>query len=146
MHAAAWRSNSEIVRLLLGAGADVTCRNDVAETPLIKFARNMTCHTIHPKDSNPRLDAFRILLEAGSDINASDIRGRTVLHILAAHRSTDVDGNELKATSLLLARGIDHLARDAEGNTAADLLQRGDAELVLLLDSHRQDSHDKQEM
>ncbi len=133
MHASAWSSNTEIVRLLLDAGADATCRNDISETPLIKFALRLTSHTIHPGNTNPRIDAFRMLLEAGSDVDASDIKDRTALHILAADRASDRDGNRMQGIKLLLARGIDLLARNVDGKIAADLLQPEDIELAQLL-------------
>jgi len=94
----------------------------------------MTSHTIHHEDSNPRLDTFRMLLEAGSDVNASDIKGRTALHVLAADRFFDRDGNRPKAIRLLLASGIERSARNAEDRTAAELLQPGEIELAHILD------------
>ena len=139
MHAAAWRGNPEIVELLLRASADLTSRNSQGETPLLKFARNINRHTIRLRSSNPRLDALRILLEAGSNVNARDVQGWTALHVLAADRFTDVEGNRLNATKLLLARGIDCFARNSEGKTAADLLQPTDTEMGQLLDSHMQE-------
>ena len=135
MHASAWRSDVEVVRLLLRAGTDITSRNDVGETPLLCFALKMTSHAVYKEGSKSRVEAFQELLIAGSDINAKDNQGRTALHILAADRFTDKEGNKVKATSLLLARGIDLLAPDAEGKTAADLALAGNPELARLLES-----------
>ena len=133
MHASAWSSNAEVVRVLLHAGADITSRNDLAETPLIKFALRLTGHTIRTGNSNPRIDAFRMLLEAGSNVNASDIRRRTALHILAADQVSDRVGNRLQGIKLLLARGIDPSTRNADGKIAADLLRPEESELRQLL-------------
>ena len=87
---------------------------------------------------NPRIEAFRELLDAGSDVNARDDQGRTALHILAVDHFSDKEGNKMKAASLLLARGIDISAHDGNGKTAVDLLRPGDTELAQLLISRMQ--------
>lgn len=138
MHASAWRSDVEVLRLLLRAGASITSRNDVGETPLIRFALNMTRHTSCKEGTNPRIETFRELLDAGSDVNARDNQGRTALHVLARNHFSDKEGNKIKAASLLLARGIDILAHDGNGETAVDLLQPGNTELAQLLKSRMQ--------
>lgn len=133
MHASAWRSDVEVLRLLLRAGASIGSRNDVGETPLIRFALQMTKHTICQEGTNPRIEAFRELLDAGSDVNAKDNQGRTALHFLAVDRFSDKEGNKTKAASLLLARGIDISAHDGNGKTAVDLLRPENIELAQLL-------------
>ena len=133
MHASAWRSDVEVIRLLLRAGASIASRNDVGETPLIRFALKMTSHTVYKEGMNPRVEAFRELLDAGSDVNARDNQGRTALHILALDHFSDKEGNKMKATSLLLARGIDVSAPDGNGETAVDLLRPENTELAQLL-------------
>lgn len=138
MHTSARRSDVEVLRLLLRAGASIASRNDVGETPLIRFAHNMTKHTICKEGINPRIEAFRELLDAGSDVNARDNQGRTALHVLAANKFLDDEGNKVKAASLLLARGIDISAHDGNGETAVDLLRPGNTELAELLKSRMQ--------
>ena len=138
MYASAWRSDVEVVRLILRAGASIASRNDVGETPLIRFAHNMTKH-IHCKEGmNPRIEAFRELLDAGSDVNARDNQGRTALHVLAANKFLDDEGNKVKDASLLLARGIDISAHDGSDETAVDLLRPGNTDLAQLLKSRMQ--------
>ena len=87
---------------------------------------------------NPRIEAFRELLDAGSDVNARDNQGRTALHVLAVDHFSDKEGNKVKAASLLLARGIDISARDGKGETAVDLLRPGNTVLAQLLKSRMQ--------
>ena len=141
MHASAWPSDVEVLRLLLRAGASIASRNDVGETPLIRFARNMTSHKICKEGTNPRIEAFRELLDAGSDVNARDNQGRTALHVLARDQFSEKEGNKTKAASLLLARGIDISAQDGNGETAVDLLRPGNPELAQLLKSRMQGLH-----
>jgi len=114
-------------------GADVTMRNDAGETPLIKHALQLNGHGIQWEGTNPRITALKLLLNAGSDINATDFRGRTALHSLAANRFMDRFNDKLSGAKLLLARGISALARDNEGMTVANLLQEKDGSLARLL-------------
>ena len=133
VHALAWRSGPEAVELLLRAGADVTIRNDAGQTPLIKHASQFNSYGIQLEGTNPRIAVLKLLLDADSDINATDFRGRTALHSLAANRFLDRFDDKLSGARLLLARGINALARDNEGMTAADLLQEKDGSLTRLL-------------
>ena len=142
VHALAWRSDPEAVELLLRAGADVTTRNDAGETPLIKYVSQLNGHGIQREGMNPRIAALKLLLDADSDINATDFRGRTALHSLAENRFGDRFDIKLSGARLLLARGINALARDNEGMTAADLLQEKDGSLARLLAMPQMDSAD----
>ncbi len=136
-HAAARRRDPGIVRLLLHAGASVTSRNDVGQTPLITYAAQITSHTPRTisQGKHPRVEAFRMLLEAGSDVNATDAHGRTALHVLAANHNADPDESRLAGARLLLLSGVDVSARDVDGMTAPDLLPSGDTKLAQLLTS-----------
>ena len=100
----------------------------------MKFARHITGQSIQTSGSKRVLHAFRLLLEAGSDVNARDLHGRTALHLIAANHFLDTEGNRLKASELLLAEGVDRSVRDSEGKVAADYLKPKDAQLRQLLD------------
>ena len=136
VHVSAQSSHPETVRILLKAGADTNSRNKLAETPLIRFAYRLAGQTLREEASFPRLDAFRLLLASDSDVNAVDLQGRNALHYLAAGRYRDETGNNLRGARLLLAKGINPLARDGAHKTAADLLQPGEVDFVQLIDSY----------
>ena len=135
MHASAHSSNLEIIRLLLHSGANIATRNDVGETPLIRFALNMSRPTICKGSANPRLEAFREILDAGSNVNARDDQGRTALHVLALDRFSDEEGYTVEAARLLLARGVEVSGGDGIGRTAAESLREEDMGFEELLRS-----------
>lgn len=94
------------------------------------------------------------LIEQGADIAALDAAGRTPLHVALARGKTEVAATLLEAGAaddlqqlmialagegvndrdtidLLIARGVDPLARDAAGNTVLHEAVRADNRLVL---------------
>ena len=127
-----------MVRRLLQAGASVTACNAAGETALIRYASLIVGVSRTPRGTNSRMDAFQILLDAGSDVNAKTHRGTNALHALAACHYADSLGNRLKAAKLLVDRGVDVDACDEDGKTALDLLDARDEELRrYLLSAHR---------
>ncbi|KAL9316612.1 hypothetical protein ACSQ67_017613 [Phaseolus vulgaris] len=70
------------------------------------------------------------LLDAGSDVNFTDIDGRTALHVAACQGRTDV-------VDLLLLRGADVDPRDRWGSTPlADAMYYKNHDVVKLLEKH----------
>ncbi len=67
MHGAALDSNSEIIRILLEAGANLEARNDDGDTPLIYVARN----------GMGQYEMIRILINFGANIEARNNVGKT---------------------------------------------------------------------
>lgn len=115
-----------MVKLLLDAGPDLTTRNSRGETPLIKFANSicgvsqyfdpMLGHTVHP-----RLQAFQMIIDAGADVNASDLKNRTPLHALAFSQGSPTE-HQIGAFKILIDAGAIVGATDFEGQTALGIL------------------------
>ncbi len=110
LHQAAFSGHSEIVSKLIRVGANVDARTrgiteTSGQTPLMSAA--MTARTESPS-------IISILLQAGSDPNVQDERGRTAL-IWCALRSGDV-----AAARALINGGADPTLTDENGRTALD--------------------------
>src|SRR5712671_3535792 len=88
---------SDIVRLLLGWGADANSRDILKWTPL------------HHASVYGHLDVVRQLIDFGADINARDDRQRTSLYKAFRHRNSNV-------LQLLLERGAETNFWDNEGS------------------------------
>jgi ankyrin repeat protein len=100
LHWAVDREATELVQLLIRAGANVTATNRYGVTPLWLASLNGNAATI------------RILLEAGADAAAASAEGETALMVAA--RTGEVD-----AVNALLARGADPNAKEHwRGQTA----------------------------
>jgi len=99
------------------SGRSGTDQLPVAESPLIKAT----------VDGDP--NEIKDLLDAGADIKATDVLGRTSLHIAAFY-------GHLKVTEVLIASGADVNAKDHVGMTAlhAAVLSGGRQEVELLLE------------
>ena len=69
LNAAAFKNNHEMIQLLINNGADINSRNRGLDTPLI-------CAT---KYSNGDKNTVKMLLDAGSDLDAVDEDGKTAL-------------------------------------------------------------------
>src|SRR5437867_4481083 len=116
LHVAAALRQSDLVKVLLDAGADVTARDATGKTAL-----HRACWGHDP----PTVER---LLAAGADANGRDDAGRAPLHVAA-------DSPARAATAeLLLKHGADAEARDKQGltplETAATSLQDSRAEFL----------------
>jgi ankyrin repeat protein len=94
--------NRELVRTLLGAGADINARSRDGRTPLMSL------------NGKANLDLVRDLLRAGADVNARDQRGETPLLNAATSSS-------LAAIQELVSYGA---GMDAKNNTGTTVLMR----------------------
>ena len=87
---AAWTHNPEIMRALLAAGADPHLTAADGTSPLAAAAgtrgRPPMGYSRH-LDTPRMLEAVRIALDAGADVNAANAAGRTAMHGAAAVRS-----------------------------------------------------------
>ncbi len=102
MHAA-WSGKTQIVKLLLSAGASVEALDQYGETPLHYAARS-----IRDEDA---AQITGLLLAAKAPVNAADKAGETALHVAAGND----DPERLKQ---LLAAGARTNAIDHTGRTA----------------------------
>jgi len=105
-HLAAWKGNTNMLRILLDLGADVNWKNPGwNETPLYWAA-------LYGKR-----EAAALLIERGADLNAQISDGQSVL-ATAAYR-----GHQ-SVVALLLEKGADTSIRNNQGLTAAELANK----------------------
>jgi ankyrin repeat protein len=97
-------SNPEILKYLLGKGAEINGRRDNGLTPLLAAA------------GNPNPEAARFLLLAGAETGATDPSGRTALMLAVWLNQND------EVAKIMAAGGVDPAARDHQGRTALDYL------------------------
>jgi hypothetical protein len=112
LHVAAAAYQQQIVRKLIGAGADVRARNRHGAEPLHYAADGMP----GSRAWNPRAQAATVacLIEAGADPNAIDNRGVTPLHRAVRTRCA-------AAVSALLNGGADARRKNNSGSTPMKL-------------------------
>jgi hypothetical protein len=104
LHSAAFRSCTEVVKILLEYGADAEARDESGETPLYFVFRHDT----------PERHSVQLLLEHGVDVNAPALDGSTPLHCAAKF-------GHLESTRLLLEYGADLGAKDDKGQTPSEV-------------------------
>lgn len=105
-----WAVSRPVIEALVGAGGDPDARCPrTGRTPLHRTAS--ACH------SKP----MSALLDAGADVAALDLDGRTPLHhVTLGHRRGDV----AMAVALLIDAGANPAARDGKGETVLQLARR----------------------
>ncbi len=109
------KGNSECVRILTEAGAELEARNRLGVTALIRAAENS------------RLRLIRVLIKVGADVNAATHAGLTALMLSAQ------SGHEMAVRSLFRA-GANPNAKDRDGWTPLMLAARsGEGRIVEIL-------------
>lgn len=120
LHLAAHFGRREAVELLLACGASVGAlsANGLRNTPL------------HAALAGGAKDLAALLLDRGTEPNAADANGNTLLHLAAFLGDLDV-------IQMLLARGAQPFRKNENGTTPADLAAgQGHEEAARLLQSH----------
>lgn len=112
LHKASRKGESEVVGILLGAGAGVDTRNESGETALLQAA--LLGH----------VKVVAKLLGGGADANAQGRDGATALHIAAGK-------GHVKVVDRLLESGADLRTKDNNGWTAIDSAMRIQCAAVL---------------
>ena len=124
LHVAAEYKHVEVMKYLLGHGADVNARNNFETTPL-----NQAAWQAWHQDA----DVAAALLTAGADASARDNQGFTPL-------MTAADYGHLAFVQALIEHGVDVNARMARGATALyQACITGHLEIVQLLIDHGAD-------
>jgi ankyrin repeat protein len=131
----------EIMRMLLEKGADPMKRSknwdtregflsvelrrkqDPGPTPFHALcgAPNAARYTRNATDEGVLRKCFKVLKEAGCDINATDNHGKAPLHYSVVEFEHGKSNNVL--SKMLLESGADPMARDQEGNTPLHLVR-----------------------
>lgn len=130
MHRASYLCDIEVVDVLLKASSDVHTVNLAKRTPLASFARAMGTKYAYNGSSrkrsvHSRLESLRLLIQAGSDLNAQDETGRTPLHEVVLNQ-TPMDPSEVLvrtvAASMLIEVGARTDIPDNDGKIVRDLI------------------------
>ncbi len=113
-------SHLPALKRLIDAGAPVNKPGKNGFPPLVFLSR---------ADKGKRIDAMRLLIEHGADVNAVGPHGRAALHNAA-------EGGNAEAVKLLLANGADRESKDETGKTPLKLARAaGRKQIVSLLRS-----------
>ena len=118
------RGQTEIVKLLLAAGAQIDAKHRLGDSALIMSARRSIPEMNPPQGQPlppPASEIMSLLLASGSDPNFSGQWGHTAL----------MEANTAAKVKLLVTRGAQVNVRDEMGQTAlVHAVDRGDVEVV----------------
>ena len=104
MRAALFNSRSDVIQVLVEAGADIAAREPQYKSTALQLAAN----------HNPSAKVIEALVQAGSDIHDVNYLGETAL-IMAVN-----SGNDTRVISALIRAGSDVNARDYQDRSALD--------------------------
>lgn len=92
LHEAAWEGQTAVLELLIRRGANLRAEWDLAQTGEARWT------ALHICGISGRVEAARILLDAGADVNSRSLKGFTPLDIANRNGHTEL-------AALLVARG-----------------------------------------
>ena len=136
LHYAAEHRLKDIAELLIAKGADINAKNNNGQTPVdIAVSRNRSevvkllvekgaDASLHVVARFGALAKVKSLIEKGTDINAKDTSGQTLLHYAVEYGHEDV-------VKLLIANGADVNAKDKDGNSPGHVALRKNHSVVL---------------
>jgi ankyrin repeat protein len=107
---AALAGDVRVMRLLVTAGADPRLGTDENTTPLMAAASMGRVPDENPVPEREVLDAVKLALELGNDVNAANVLGNTALHAAATNRMNTV-------VQFLVEKGAQVNARNEDGQT-----------------------------
>jgi len=107
---AAWSGDARVMQVLVAAGADPLLGTDENTTPLMTAASMGRVLDENPVPEPEVLDAVKLALELGNDINAANELGNTALHAAAINRLNTV-------VQFLVDHGAKVNVRNAEDQT-----------------------------
>ncbi len=114
LHRAAAAGHLDIVRFLLGTGAEVNATH--GDPRLADYASGFTLDTpLHLAAGSGYTDVIRALVESGADLNATSLTGDTPLHSAAW-------SGQLESVRMLLDAGADP-SLESESGTPLDIAQ-----------------------
>ncbi len=153
LHCAAWKGHYDIVRVLVEGGADVNAASSNGETPLfaalnrVDIAEFLLNNGADPSASRSAEDyntvlhsaacqkngiVTKLIISTGVDINPTNAKGETPLHLSARW-------DALSCAEILLKNGADADRKDFNGETP--LLRSRSSGMVKLLVSNGADPH-----
>lgn len=120
---AAHKNDIAMLTLLLGFGAEVNSVGFGGQTPLMEC-----CY-------NGNVEAVKLLMTAGANVNATNAQGATTLH-LVARGSSGSQNARVDIVLLLLKAGVDPSVHDSKDRTALEecIIHRGfDSDIAKIL-------------
>jgi ankyrin repeat protein len=107
---AAWAGDARVMRLLLAAGADPKLSTEENTTPLMTAASMGRVPDENPVPESEVLEAVKLALELGNNINEANELGNTPLHAAAVNRLNSV-------VQFLVEKGARMDVKNAENHT-----------------------------
>jgi ankyrin repeat protein len=132
------------MRLLVEGGADSTLANKAKVTPLMAAAGLLRSEDFTEEERRNALEAVKLMVELGADVNAVNELGRTALHgatnlgandviqYLVEHGAKLDVRDKYQQTPLSIASGV-HLPWTPKGQELGEVIRKSSEELLLKL-------------